>query len=139
MLIQLLKAKIAREGISHREAARQIGFSNTTLMGILNGRKMDVKSLKLISKWLDVPTSILLAEDDDEFLITALQTLRETPLVAQILKAGGDLLEKEVITMEIFDAWIDFLAFKIYRKPIDPIDHDQFLAGLLSDWQTFQR
>ncbi len=73
MLKEILRERVATEGISLRTAAVQIGISHNTLYRTLEGQAIDLDTLTLIARWLEVrPSTLIDAEAGDVASMVAL-------------------------------------------------------------------
>ena len=66
MLSQILKDELKQRDISAREAGRQSGVAHTTIIRILEGRNVDLETVKTIGKWLKIDVSNLLNSDNPD-------------------------------------------------------------------------
>jgi DNA-binding Xre family transcriptional regulator len=63
MLSIILKSEINERNISVREASRQINIAHTTLIRIIEGEVVDLKTIKKVSEWLGINVSDVLKSD----------------------------------------------------------------------------
>lgn len=96
-LVGVMDARIATEGMSWREAARQIGVSPSLLSRLRNDQRPDLDSYVMIVRWLGMSA--------DDFLISDESTSRRTQPeltseVAALLRARPDLTDQDRALLE---------------------------------------
>lgn len=73
MLNKILRERMEKDGVSLRAAAAQIGISHNTLYRTLEGQPIDLDTLTLIARWLEVrPSTLIDAEASDVASMVAL-------------------------------------------------------------------
>jgi transcriptional regulator with XRE-family HTH domain len=96
-LVGVMDARIATEGMSWREAARQIGVSPSLLSRLRNDQRPDLDAYVMIVRWLGMSA--------DDFLISDESTSRRTQPeltseVAALLRARADLTDQDRALLE---------------------------------------
>jgi transcriptional regulator with XRE-family HTH domain len=89
LMAKLLSETMAENGLSMRQAAKQIGVSHATIMRVLNGDPSDLETARKIAGWLRVPVVDLLDLQEDE-----------TDTLARLISA---VFHQEPALVEIFD------------------------------------
>ncbi|MEV3979314.1 helix-turn-helix domain-containing protein [Nonomuraea sp. NPDC049758] len=91
-----LDAARAKEGLSWRQLAKEIGVSASTISRMANGLKPDVTAFAAMTTWLRMPA--------ESFYVDPMRSDAEEPeLVASLvplLRARRDLSEKDVAYLE---------------------------------------
>ena len=118
MLVELVSERIKSENISIREASRQIGMAHVTLIRLLEGGTVDLVTVDLVAKWLEVPTAVALGLRDDkcELVDTIVALIQTSPRLAKIFASSKDSLLKGDITPEEMRDIIDYAAFKVFKR-----------------------
>lgn len=115
MIKILLEEKIKTLGVSYREAARQIGFSHTTLNRILDGGDYDLTTLIQICNWLNVNPATLLGTmtwNPDQLASQIAVFLQGSPEIARVVQKAVD----RVITGGMSpDTLRDLAAYAAYK------------------------
>ena len=117
-LARLIAERLAADGMSLRQAGREIGIAHTTLKRILDGEPYDVATAQKIAGWLGVPLSTLLdaggpTEDKDALAAQIAAVLETEPRLAEVFgKAMQRVLNGEM-SNEAFRDLAAYAAFKL--------------------------
>lgn len=115
LLQVLLKEQVAKQNLSVREAARQIGIAHTTLGHVLDGGVYTVDTLVESCKWLGVsPGTILNSLGDGEdtaAMITAVLEMK--PELASVFAEAIDRIRKGELEPEALDDIIHYAGFRL--------------------------
>lgn len=112
----LLEEKMRKEGLSEREVARQVGFSNSTIARIMHDKPVDLPTVIEICKWMNVtPSSVLDSEVADAAGLAAKVTafLEANPKLAESLKEVMDQLDRERLDPSIMQEIVSFIHYKL--------------------------
>jgi len=110
----ILNNRIAEKRISLREAARQIGVSNTTITRILNGGPYDVKTLQAVSAWAEIPVSVLLDSADDSNLASKLAAMIQAePHLAAVFNEALDRILRGEMSAEVLSDIVSYASFRM--------------------------
>ncbi len=120
MLQQVMKSELDRRGLNYREAAEQIGVTQTTVMRILQGENVNQETLAKISDWSGISITALLGMEHTEGqeavmnLIVALVE-REPKLKGVFEEAYKSLLDGEISVDDIRDIAV-YASYKLSFK-----------------------
>lgn len=90
-----LDAARAKEGLSWRQLAKEVGVSASTISRMANGLKPDVTAFAAMTTWLRMPA--------ESFYVDPMRSDEEPELVASLvplLRARRDLTENDVAYLE---------------------------------------
>lgn len=96
-LVGVLDTRIGAEGISWREAARQIGVSASLLSRLRNDQRPDLDAYVLIVRWLGMSADDFLATDENKSNQPQPELASE---VAALLRARSDLSDQDRALLE---------------------------------------
>jgi len=125
ILSKMLLEKKKEEGLSLREIAKQIGeqshdsISHTTISRILEGKEVDMGTIELIGKWMNVPTATLLNVDKpNEELWNKLQVVfSQHPELYKIFNDFIDGVMNDEVASSILTEIVAYAEFRIkYSK-----------------------
>jgi len=119
LLPELVQDKMRKEGLSIREAGRQIGIAHTTVIRILNGETLDLKTLIDVCEWLGVsPSSILDSQILGRSYLSAkiAVVVERNPEFAKVFEEAMDRLAQGKIDLATV---ADFVAYAAYRLKIE--------------------
>jgi transcriptional regulator with XRE-family HTH domain len=115
MLAQILQDEIKQRGISSREAGRQCGVAHTTIMRIIEGKNVDLATVKAVGKWLNIDVANLLNTDGKATNVapTIAAFLDKNPkLKTAFMNAIAHLQNGEIKNTDIEDI-LAYVAFRI--------------------------
>jgi transcriptional regulator with XRE-family HTH domain len=120
MLGRFLNDEIRAQGISIREASRQIGVAHTTINRILAGDQPDLRTVKIVCKWLKIDAVDVLNMDNGGHN-------NVSTVVAAFLDRNPRLKE----------AMVDLIE-KLKYGEIGNRDLDEILITLHSNWKEWR-
>ena len=117
-LARLIEERRAVEGMSLRQAGREIGIAHTTLKRILDGEPYDVATAQKIADWLGVPVSTLLdaggsTEDKDTLAAQIAAVLETEPRLAEVFGRAMNRVLNGEMSNEAFRDLAAYTAFKL--------------------------
>ncbi len=117
-LARLIEERMAAEGMSLRQAGREIGIAHTTLKRILDGEPYDVATAQKIADWLSVSLSTLLdtggtPEDKDTLAAQIAAVLETEPRLAEVFMRAMERVLNGEMSNETFRDLAAYAAFKI--------------------------
>jgi transcriptional regulator with XRE-family HTH domain len=116
MLKDALNAKMHENGLSTREAAREIGVSHTTIFRVMKGGPFDVPTLIAIANWLGVRPSTLLDNIGSSDTICQVALLVEgNPGILQVLDKAVKSVNAGEASPEIVQ---DIIAYALYKTQL---------------------
>lgn len=121
MLAGLLRRKLEKEGISVREASRQIGIAHTTLARVLEGESLDLSTVMAVSRWIGVsPADVLHGEGKlgslSELSAQVATLLQASPRLGAIFDELLRKFEEGVVSSDTVE---DIIAYATYRLGMD--------------------
>lgn len=133
-LARLIEERMAAQGMSLRQAGREIGIAHTTLKRILEGEPFDVATAQKIADWLGVPLSTLLdtegASDDPDTLAAKIAAVIETePRLARVFGDAMDRVLNGEMSNEAFRDLAAYAAFKFQLSEENDAKHSQQSEG----------
>lgn len=114
MIGELLQNKIRENGISKREAARQIGVAHTTVNRIIKGVPPDLPTIYAVSEWLGVNPSVLIDIDSQNNLaakVTAI--LQQNPKLAEVFAEAFSRVEDGRMSPSEVEDLIAYMTFRL--------------------------
>jgi transcriptional regulator with XRE-family HTH domain len=118
LLRTLLDDRIKQDGISIREAARQIGIGHSTVIRILGGEAADIDTLVAICKWLGISLSEVLNSElsgDTQLASEIATVIRANPQLEPVFREAMDRLKDGSIDPATI---ADLVAYTNYRLQI---------------------
>lgn len=117
MLKNLLESKIRKEGISIREASRQIGVAHTTVIRILEGQHPNLATLHTITEWLGVDADIVTGfGTDDELATKLIAILKQEPDLVEPLKKALAKYEEGVLDNSDVQDIVSYIGYRLSQK-----------------------
>lgn len=115
MLAKLLEDEIKKQGISKRSAAKKIGIAHTTISRILDGKQVDLDTVQLICRWININVSDVLNTTDVNADLTSLLSsiLQRNPrLQKEFTEAAAKLNNGEIEIKDLEDI-LAYITFRI--------------------------
>jgi transcriptional regulator with XRE-family HTH domain len=119
MLSELVQEKMHKESLSLREAAAEIGIAHSTLFRVLKDNTVDIPTLGVIAKWLNVPITDVLNDQypsEDELSTQIALLIQHNPKLKRAFKKALSALENGKITRSDMNEITSFVAYKISSK-----------------------
>jgi len=117
VLAQMVKDKINKNGLSVREAARQIGIANTTVHSVLEGNNVRLDILQKFAEWLDVKYSTLMDIQSEDPMLKKLAVLVEAdPRLGRLFQGMIDDFELGKLTKEDVEDIMNYAEFRMHRS-----------------------
>jgi transcriptional regulator with XRE-family HTH domain len=116
MLSKLIEDKLKGDGISIREAGRQVGVSATTISRILNDESIDVHTLVSVCRWMNVsPSDVIDSELHDERAMGSriAAILQTNPELSEVFIEALNRLEDSKLDMNTMRDLISYTTWKL--------------------------
>jgi transcriptional regulator with XRE-family HTH domain len=116
MLSKLIEDKLKSDGISIREAGRQVGVSATTISRILNDESIDVHTLVSVCRWMNVsPSDVIDSELHDERAMGSriAAILQTNPELSEVFIEALNRLEDSKLDMNTMRDLISYTTWKL--------------------------
>jgi transcriptional regulator with XRE-family HTH domain len=115
-LVVLIDDALERRGLSSREAASQIGITHTTLNRIRQGGTYDLKTARMITKWLGVKTSTVLdatEENEDPLAAQVAAMIEMEPGLARLFAKAAARVQSGKMKPETFRELARYVAYRL--------------------------
>lgn len=119
MIVELIKDKMQKEGLSARAAAKQANVAHTTILRAIEGRNLDLPSLNKICTWLGVSVAFALSEGGakDEVIASKMNMLisREPKLKSLFAEIISEVEAGTLSTDDVEDI-VAYAGYRIKQK-----------------------
>ncbi|PKN99570.1 MAG: hypothetical protein CVU42_07605 [Chloroflexi bacterium HGW-Chloroflexi-4] len=119
MIVELIKEKMQKEGLSARAAALEAHVAHTTVLRAIEGRNLDLPSLNKICTWLGVSVADALSEGGakDEVLASKMSLLisREPKLKALFEELVSEVEAGTLNSSDVEDI-VAYAGYRIKQK-----------------------
>ncbi|PKN99557.1 MAG: hypothetical protein CVU42_07540 [Chloroflexi bacterium HGW-Chloroflexi-4] len=121
MIIMLLKEELKKKGLSARGAALEIGVAHTTIIRLLDGRPVDLETLRKVCSWLNVDVATILnsPDKDEKSLVDKFACiLQKNPGLRELFNEYYAKMEHHEVSLLDLEEVLAFMVFRAYyRKP----------------------
>ena len=122
MLSELVKTRLEKDGLSAREAARQIGLAHTTVARIIGGEQIDLSTYIQTCNWLRVnPADVLKSEGKlqgrSKIAAGVASLIQVSPSLEPIFEEIVTKFEAGEVTIDIVNDLIHYAAFRLGVRP----------------------
>jgi len=121
-LSEIIEDKLKKDGISIREASRQVGVSATTISRIMNKESIDVETLVRVCEWLNVsPSDIIDSELNDERAMGSriAAILQTNPEISEVFVEALNRLEQGRLDLDTMRDIVSYATWKINLQTKD--------------------
>lgn len=114
LIARLLQEHIRANGLSARAAARQAGVAHTTILRLLEGRRVGLDTLVAISDWLNIDPALVTASLEGDGLAVKLALLLQAePLLAEALADAVARIEAGELKPDAVQDILRYISFRL--------------------------
>lgn len=115
ILAKLLREHMNRNTLSTRDVSDETGLSHTTIVHILQGRTVNMRTLKKIAQWLQVSSTDITGpklDTEDEIVGAVTALIRQEPALAEALGRAVERMQAGEISPDVVR---DVVRYAVWR------------------------
>ncbi len=114
LLKVMLNKRMAKEKLSTRQVAKQVGVSHTTIARVAQGYQPDFRTLKALCSWLGVSPDAVVGMVGDENLEKRIASLlSQYPQLKEVFEKVVEKIEREEVEPHILEDVLGYISYRL--------------------------